>query len=86
MANDPGSSGTGRAELERMAHYREQAQSAENETVPGPATIWLDMARQYEWLAVIQHQREDNRANAAFGGAPLARSLRVALRNATVDL
>jgi hypothetical protein len=42
MANDPGSSGTGRAELERMAHYREQAQSAENETVPGARH---DMAR-----------------------------------------
>jgi hypothetical protein len=29
--------------------------------------------------------REDDRANDGFGGAPLARSLRVVLRDATVD-
>jgi hypothetical protein len=55
MANDLGSSGTGRTELERMAHYREQAAQfrrwAENETVPEARDGMLDMARQYERLA-----------------------------------
>jgi hypothetical protein len=55
MANDLGSSGTGRTELERMGHYREQAaqfrQWAEDEIVPEARDGLLDMARQYERLA-----------------------------------
>ena len=57
MANDlaSASTSTGKTELERMAHYREQAaqfrQWAENETVPEARHGMLDMARQYERLA-----------------------------------
>ena len=55
MANDLASASTGKTELERMAHYREQAAQfrrwAENETVPEARDGMLDMARQYERLA-----------------------------------
>ena len=55
MANDLGSSGTGKTELERMAHYREQAaqfrQWAETETNEEAREGLLDMARQYARLA-----------------------------------
>ena len=55
MANDLASAGTGRTELERMLHYREQAAQfgkwAENEAVPEARDGLLEMARQYERLA-----------------------------------
>jgi hypothetical protein len=55
MANDLASAGTGKTDLERMAHYREQAaqfrQWAEDEIGPEARDGLLDMARQYERLA-----------------------------------
>ena len=55
MASDRGSPDTGKTDVERMAHYREQAaqfrQWAEEETVPEARDGLLDMARQYERLA-----------------------------------
>jgi hypothetical protein len=55
MASDPASSGSGSTNVERIAHYREQAaqfrQWAEAETVPEARDGLLDMARQYERLA-----------------------------------
>jgi hypothetical protein len=55
MANDLASAGSGKTDLERMLHYREQAaqfrQWAEGETVPEARAGLLDMARQYERLA-----------------------------------
>jgi hypothetical protein len=55
MASDATSSGAGTTNVERIAHYREQAaqfrQWAEEETVPEARDGMLDMARQYERLA-----------------------------------
>jgi hypothetical protein len=55
MANDLASAGTGKTELERMLHYREQAAQfgkwAANEAVPEARDGLLEMARQYERLA-----------------------------------
>ena len=55
MASDPASSGSGTTNIERIAHYREQAgqfrQWAADETVPETRDGLLDMARQYERLA-----------------------------------
>jgi hypothetical protein len=53
--SDPTSAGTGKTEIERLAHYRELAaqfrQWAENESVSEARDGLLDMARQYERLA-----------------------------------
>jgi len=55
MASDAASSAAGTTNVERIAHYREQAaqyrQWAEAETVPEARDGLLDMARQYERLA-----------------------------------
>jgi hypothetical protein len=55
MASDAASSGAGTTNVERIAHYREQAaqfrQWAADETVPEVRDGLLDMARQYERLA-----------------------------------
>jgi hypothetical protein len=55
MGSNLASVGTGKTELERIAHYREQAaqyrQWAEDESVPEARDGLLDMARQYERLA-----------------------------------
>jgi hypothetical protein len=55
MASDPASSSSGSTDIERIAHYREQAaqfrQWAADETVPEARDGLLDMARQYERLA-----------------------------------
>jgi hypothetical protein len=55
ILNDTGSSGAGGTDLERIAHYRQQAnqfrQWAEEETVPEASEGLLDMAKQYERLA-----------------------------------
>jgi hypothetical protein len=52
---DTGSSDAGGTDLERMAHYRQQAdqfrQWADEETVPEARAGLLDMAKQYERLA-----------------------------------
>lgn len=53
--SDPASAGTGKTEIERLAHYRELAaqfrQWAENESVSEARDGLLDMALQYERLA-----------------------------------
>jgi hypothetical protein len=55
MGSNLPSVGTGKTELERIAHYREQAEQyrqwAEDESVPEARDGLLDMARQYERLA-----------------------------------
>ena len=55
MASDAASSGSGSTNIERIAHYREQApqfrQWASDETVAEAREGLLDMARQYERLA-----------------------------------
>jgi len=55
IVNDTGSPGAGGTDLERMAHYREQADQfrhwADEETVPEAREGLLDMAKQYERLA-----------------------------------
>ena len=55
MTSNNASAATRSAELERIAHYREQAaqfrQWAEDEIVPEARDGLLDMARQYERLA-----------------------------------
>jgi hypothetical protein len=55
MTANLASAGDGKAALERVAQYREQAaqyrQWAEDETVPEARDGLLDMARQYERLA-----------------------------------
>ena len=55
MASDAASSAAGTTNVERIAHYREQAaqfrQWAEDEIVPEARDGLLDMARQYERLA-----------------------------------
>jgi hypothetical protein len=55
MASDLASPGMSSTELERVAHYREQAaqfrQWGEKEAIPRLRDGLLDMARQYERLA-----------------------------------
>jgi hypothetical protein len=55
VVNDIGSSSADGTDLERIAHYRQQAdqfrQWAEEETVPEARDGLFDMARQYERLA-----------------------------------
>jgi hypothetical protein len=55
MASDLASPGMSSTELERVAHYREQAaqfrQWGEKEAIPQLRDGLLDMARQYERLA-----------------------------------
>ena len=55
MASDRGSPDTGKTDVERMAHYREQAaqfrQWAADETASEVRDGLLNMARQYERLA-----------------------------------
>jgi hypothetical protein len=55
MSGNLAPAGADSTELERLAHYREQAaqfrQWAEAETVPEARDGLLDMARQYERLA-----------------------------------
>jgi hypothetical protein len=55
MASDAASSGSETTNIERIAHYREQAvqfrQWAADEAVPEARDGLLDMARQYERLA-----------------------------------
>jgi hypothetical protein len=52
--SDPASAGTGKTDIERLAHYRELAaqfrQWAENENVSEACDGLLDLARQYERL------------------------------------
>jgi hypothetical protein len=71
MANDLASASTGKTELERMAHYREQAAQfrrwAENETVPEARDGMLDMARQYERLASEIEARSRHRSPRGSG-------------------
>jgi hypothetical protein len=56
MTRKLASPGTGGTDIERVAHYREQAaqfrQWADEETVPEARDRLLDMARQYERLAI----------------------------------
>jgi hypothetical protein len=55
MASNLASPGAVSTELQRLAHYREQAAKfrkwAENETAPETGDGLRDVARQYEWLA-----------------------------------
>jgi hypothetical protein len=52
--SDPASAGTGKTDIERLAHYRELAaqfrQWAKNENVSEARDGLLDLARQYERL------------------------------------
>jgi hypothetical protein len=69
MTSNLASTATDRAELERAAHYREQAdqfrQWAAEEAVPEARDGLLDMARQYERLASELEAKSRSREKAA---------------------